>query len=186
MKKDLGALVNAASRKLSAKKKRKHVQSLEHLIAGSAPGSSSGPVVDLEGEEPSEELVHDSAKRQRVRTSSEDSITPIKVVPVHSEKGDFLQLPRVWSEPELCGPQSTLFLDDPELKIIQDLGPAGQSKAITDGVISTTKALKVAAALNNASLEGEVRVDALVRERYALTAKVAALEEDQRSKRSVA
>jgi hypothetical protein len=36
--KDLGALVNAASKKISAKKKRKNVQSLEHLIAGSAPG----------------------------------------------------------------------------------------------------------------------------------------------------
>jgi hypothetical protein len=48
------------------------------------------------------------------------------------------------------------------------------------------KAFEVAAALNNASLEGEVRVDALVRERDGLIAKVAALEEDQRSKRSVA
>jgi hypothetical protein len=130
--------------------------------------------------------VQDSAKRQRVRVSSEDPLTPIKAVPVSSERGDFLQLPKVWSEPELCGPQSILFLDDPELKIIQDLGPAGQSKAITDGVIATMKALEVVATLNNASLESEVRVDALVRERDVLTAKVAALEMDQRSKRSVA
>jgi hypothetical protein len=57
---------------------------------------------------------------------------------------------------------------------------------ITDGVIATMKTLEVTAALNNAPLEGEVRVDTLVRERDALTAKVAALEEDQRSKRSVA
>jgi hypothetical protein len=70
-----------------------------------------------------------------VRVSSEDPITLIKVVPIRSEKGDFLQLPKVWSEPELCGPQSTSFLDDPELKIIQDLGPAGRSKAITDGLL---------------------------------------------------
>jgi hypothetical protein len=77
-------------------------------------------------------------------------------------------------------------LDDPELKIIQDLGPAGRSKAITDGVIATMKALEVAAAMNNASLESEVRIDALVRERDALAAKVAALEEDQRRKRFVA
>jgi hypothetical protein len=41
--------------------------------------------------------------------------------------------------------QSTLFLDDPELKIIQDLGPPGRSKVITDGVIATMKALEVAA-----------------------------------------
>jgi hypothetical protein len=77
-------------------------------------------------------------------------------------------------------------LDDPELKIIQDLGPAGRRKAIIDGVIATMKALEFAAALNNASLDSEVRVDALVQERDALTAKLAALEEDQRSKRSVA
>jgi hypothetical protein len=77
-------------------------------------------------------------------------------------------------------------LDDPELKIIHDLGLAGRSKAITNGVIATMKALEVAAALNIASLEGEVRVDALVRERDALSTKVAAFEEDQRSKRSIA
>jgi hypothetical protein len=120
MKKDFGALVNAASKKISAKKKRKNVQSLEHLVAGSSPSSSSDPVVDLEGDEPSEELVQDPVKRQRVRMPSEDPITPVKAVPVRSEKGDFLQLPKVWSEPELCGPQSTLFLDDHELKIIRD------------------------------------------------------------------
>jgi hypothetical protein len=98
--KDLGALVNAASKKIASKKKQKNVQSLEHLIAGSAPGSSSGPVVDLEGDEPSEELVQDSAKKQRVRVPSEDPLTPIKVVPVRFKRGDFLQLP----EPELCSP----------------------------------------------------------------------------------
>jgi hypothetical protein len=102
--KDLGALVNAASKKISSKKKRKNIQSLENLIAGFGPGSTSGHVVDLEGDEPSDELAQDSAKRQRVRVSSKDPITPIKAVPVHSEKGDFLQLPKVWSKPELCGP----------------------------------------------------------------------------------
>jgi chromosome segregation ATPase len=76
-------------------------------------------------------------------------------------------------------------LDDLELKIIQDLGPAGRSKEITDGVIATMKALEVAAALNNASLESEVRADALAQEKDALTAKVTTLEEEARSKRSV-
>jgi hypothetical protein len=89
--------------------------------SGFWPGSTSGAVVDLEGKEPLEELVWDSTKRQRVRVPSEDPITPIKAVPVRSEKGDFLQLPKVWSELEQCGPQSTLFLDDSELRIIQDL-----------------------------------------------------------------
>jgi hypothetical protein len=178
--KDMGALVNSKSKKISAKKRRKNVQSLEHLIAGFGPGSTSGPVVDLEGEDPSEQLERESAKKQKMGTPSKEQTTSIRAVPVRSERGDFLQLPKAWSEPELCGPQSTLFLDDPELKIIQDLGPAGWSKAITDGVIATMKALEVAVALNNASLKGEIWVDALAQERDALTAKVAALEEEAR------
>jgi hypothetical protein len=87
--KDLGALVNAASKKISAKKRHKNVQSLEHLIAGSGPGSTSSPVVDLEGEDPSEELVQESVKWQKVGTPSEQPITPIRAVPVRSERGDF-------------------------------------------------------------------------------------------------
>jgi len=66
-------------------------------------------------------------------------------------------------------------LDDHELRIIQDLGPAGQSKAITNGVIATMKALEVIAALDNASLESEIRVNALAQERDALAAKVVIL-----------
>jgi len=100
--------------------------------------------------------------------------------------GDFLQLPKVWSELDQCGPHSTLFLDDPELRIIQDLGPAGWSKAITYGVIATMKALEVATALNNPSLESEIWVNALAQERDALAVKVADLEDEARSKRSVA
>ena len=65
-------------------------------------------------------------------------------------------------------------MDDPELRIIHDLGPAGRSKAITDGVIATVKALEVATALNNVSLENEIWVNALGQEKDALTAKVAA------------
>ena len=119
-------------------------------------------------------------------TPSKKPITLIWAVPVRSERGDFLQLPKVWSEPDQCGPHSTLFLDDPELRIIQDLGPAGRGKAITDGVIATMRALEVTAALNNASLESEIRANTLVQKRDSLTAKVAALEEEAKSKRSVA
>jgi hypothetical protein len=102
--KDLGALVNAAGKKISTKKKSKNVQSLEHLVAGSSPGSSSHPVVDLEGEDPPQVQVQEPAKKQKVGVPSDDSVTPIRAVPVRTEKGDFLQLPKVWSEPELCGP----------------------------------------------------------------------------------
>jgi len=95
-------------------------------------------------------------------------------------------LPKVWSEPDRCGPNATLYLDDPELRVIQDLGPAGRSKAIIEGVIATMKALEVATTLNIVSLDSEVRVNALGQERDALTAKVAALEEDARSQKFVA
>jgi hypothetical protein len=92
-----------------------------------------------------------------VETPSKEPATPIRVIPLRSESGDFLQLPKVWSEPDRCGPHSTLFLDNPELQVIHDLGPACQSKAITEGVIATMKALEVATVLNNASFESEIR-----------------------------
>ena len=122
-------------------------------------------------------------KRRRVETPSKDPVTPIKATPLRSESGDFLQLPKVWSKPDRCGPNATLFLDDPELRVIHDLGPAGRSKAITEGVIAIMKSLEVATTLNNASLENEIQVNALGQERNALTTKVAALKENARSKR---
>lgn len=66
-----------------------------------------------------------------METPSKEPTTPIRVVPLRSESRDFLQLPKVWSEPDRCVPQSTLFMDDPKLRAIHDLGPAGRSKAIT-------------------------------------------------------
>jgi len=93
--KNLGALVNEANKKVTAKKRRKNVQSLEHLITGSGLGSTSSHVVDLEGDGPPEEPVQDPAKRKKVGTPSKEPITPIQAVPVRSERGDFLQLPKV-------------------------------------------------------------------------------------------
>ena len=103
-----------------------------------------------------------------METPSKELVTPIRVVLFRSESEDFLQLPKVWSEPDRCGPHSTFFLDDPELRAIHDLGPAVRSKAITEGVIATIKALEVATVLNNASREGEIRANALSKERDAL------------------
>ena len=120
-----------------------------------------------------------------METPSNEPVTPIKATPLRSESGDFLQLPKVWYEPDRCGSNATLFLDHPKLRVIHDLGPAGRNKAITEGVVATMKALEVATALTNASLKSEIRVNALGQERDALTAKVAALEEEARSKRSI-
>ena len=97
-----------------------------------------------------------------------------------------VRIPKVWIEPYQCGLHSTFFLDDSELRTIQDLGPTSRSKSITDGVIATMKALKVVAALNNASLESEIQINALAQERDALAAKVADLDDEARSKRLVA
>lgn len=128
----LHALVNEANKKVAAKKQRKNFQSLYHLIAGFGIGLTSGPMANLEGDGRPDELVQESVKRRKVETPSKEPTTPIRVVPLRSESGDFLQLPRVWSEPDRCGPHSTLFLDDPELWVIHDLGPAGPSKEIIE------------------------------------------------------
>jgi len=81
----------------------------------------------------------------------------------------------VWFEPDRCSSHSTLFLDYPKLKVIHDLGPVGRIKAITKGFIDAMKALAVATALNNASMEGEVQADVLMKERDALSSKVSQL-----------
>jgi len=161
--KNLQALVNEANKKVAAKKQRKVVPSVDQLMAGSGPSSTSSPVVDLEEGGRSDERAQEPVKRRRVETPLKEPATPIKVTPLRSENGDFLQLPKVWSEPDRCGPNATLFLDDPELRVIHDLGPTGRRKAITEGVIATMKALEVATVLNNASLENEIWVNALGR-----------------------
>jgi len=68
--KDLQALVNEANKKVPAKKRRKNVRSVDHLKAGSDPGSTSGPVVDLEGDDRFEEKVQEPGKRRKVETHS--------------------------------------------------------------------------------------------------------------------
>ena len=130
-------------------------------MAGFGLGSTSSLVVDLEEGCRSHERVQEPVKRRKVETPSKEPVTPIKITLLRSESGDFLQLLKVWSEPDRCGPNATIFLDDPELRVIHDLGPAGRIKAITKGVIATMKALEVATTLNNTSLESEIRVNAL-------------------------
>lgn len=71
------------------------------------------------------------------------------------------------------------------MRIIEDLRPAERIKAITNGVIATIKALEVATTLNNASLESEIRANALAQEKDDLITKVVALEGEVRSNRSV-
>ena len=86
--KNVQALVAEANKKVAAKKRRKVVHSVDQLIAGSGPGSTSNLVVDLEEEgRPSERTPE--PKRQRVETLTKERVTPIKVTPFRSESGDF-------------------------------------------------------------------------------------------------
>ena len=145
--------MNEMSKKVAAKNRCKNVQFVSHLLVGSGSGSTSSPVVDLEGEDGSKERMQEPAKRRKIEASSKGPVTPIRVVALRCEGGDLLQLPRVWPELDRCSSHLTLFLDDLELKVIHDLVPAGQSKAITEGVNAAMKALEVATTLNNASKE---------------------------------
>jgi len=100
--KNLQALVNEANKKVVAKKRQKVVPSVDHLMASSGPGSTSSPVVDLEERGRSKERAQESVKRRRVETPSKEPVTPIKATYLRSESGDFLQLSKVWSEPDRC------------------------------------------------------------------------------------
>ena len=79
-------------------------------------------MVDLDEGDRSEERAQESVKRQRVETPSKEPVMPIKATSLRSESGDFLQLPKLWSEPDRCGLNATLFLDDPKLRVIHDCG----------------------------------------------------------------
>jgi len=60
-----------------------------------------------------------------------------------SSVGDGLfQLPQVWSESGSFGSQASLYLSDPKMKVIRDLGVAGQTRAVIEGVISGMKAFE--------------------------------------------
>lgn len=83
----------------------------------------------------------------------------------------------MWSDPDRYGPHLTLCLSDPELKVTQDLGTAGRSRAMTEGIIDAMKALEIAVVVNNTSIEGEVKADVLGKERDTLAAKMTKLEE---------
>jgi len=97
-----------------------------------------------------------SDKGKRVQTAP--SSTPIS-------EGKLIELPNVWLKPDKFGPQSTLILGDRELKMITDLGVAGKSEAMTEGIIGAMKALEIVVVLNNSSTEGMICADAMAKER---------------------
>lgn len=89
------------------------------------------------------------------------------------------QLPSVWYEPDRYDPQSFLFISDyPKLKVIHDLGVVGTSRAMTEGIISEMKALKIEVALNNSFTEDVVRSDVVVKEHDNVVVMVAKQEAD--------
>jgi len=62
----------------------------------------------------------------------------------------------VWSESRSLGSQASLFLSDPKLKGIRDLGVVGRTRAMTEEVISAMKALEIVVYMNNSSTEEAV------------------------------
>ncbi|RHN60179.1 hypothetical protein MtrunA17_Chr4g0022711 [Medicago truncatula] len=84
-------------------------------------------------------------------------VVPSKGVPPTGES--LFQLPKVWSQSDRFGSQSSLYLGDSELKGIRDLGPAGRSREVTEGVVGAMRALEVVVFLNNSSMEEVVRSD---------------------------
>jgi len=174
---DFRELVNKTSKKLAGRGNKKDVHSVSNLIAGATGGTPSTPVVDLSGEEHVGGGAMESSKRKRMETSDKGVSSPVCVVLLRF-KGDLFPLPNVWSEPDRYGPATTFYLSDLELKVIQDLGTAGWSRAMTEGIIAALKALKIAVVVNNSSTEGEVMTEVLGKERDILLAKVSKMEED--------
>jgi len=86
------------------------------------------------------------------------------------------QLPKLWSESSRFGSQASLYLSDPDLRAIRDLGVVGRSRAVTDGVVSAMRALEVVVYMNNSSMEEAVRSDALTRERGEMAKKMTDME----------
>jgi len=98
-------------------------------------------------------------------------------VPLPADNELFRQ-PNVWSEPDRYGLQSSLFLSDPELKVIQDLGVTGRNRVMTEEIICAVKALEIVVVLNSSSAEGVVHSNVAAKERDNVVAKAKKLENE--------
>lgn len=89
-------------------------------------------------DEPAEEE-HVPLKRKRIFAL--DKVKQVQTWAVVPSKGalptgeGLFQLPKVWSQSDRFGSQSSLYLGDSELKAIRYLRPAGRSRAVTEGVL---------------------------------------------------
>jgi len=110
---------------------------------------------------------------KRKRLASSDKGKEVQTAPSRTPIGDgeLIELPNVCSKPDMFGPQSTLFLSDRELKVIDDLGVAGRSQAMTEGIIGAMRALEIVVVLNYSSTEAMIHADALAKERDEAMAK---------------
>jgi len=141
--------------------------------------------------------VHDEPEEQEIplkrkRISSADKGKQVQThlaVPSRGAPsgGDgMFQLLRVWSESESFGSQASLFLSDPELKAIHDLGVASRTRAVMEGVMSAMKALEIVVNMNNSSTEEVVRSHALAREKEVMSKRIADLEAELDASKKVA
>jgi len=79
-----------------------------------------------------------------------------------------------------------MYLSDSELKVIRDLGVAGRTRTVTQGVIDATKALEIAVYMNNFSTEEAVRSDALTQQKEEMAKRMAELEAELAAAKKVA
>jgi len=70
--------------------------------------------------------------------------------------------------------------------VIRDLGVAGRTRAVTEGVISAMKSLEVVVYMNNSSTEEVVRFDALARENEVMAKWIGELEAELAASKRVA
>jgi hypothetical protein len=82
---------------------------------------------------------------KRRRTAALDKGKQVQVQDVAPSRGippadeGLFQLPKVWSQSDRFSPQASLYLGDSELKAIRDLGTAGRTRAVTEGVVGAMR-----------------------------------------------
>lgn len=93
-------------------------------------------------------------------------------VVIETSDGAMLNLPAIWTGPNMFGPHTTLALTAGESQVVDDLGAVGQSCAMTEGIIGLLKAIEVAISLNNQESEYRAHANGLRADKEMLEAKV--------------
>lgn len=72
------------------------------------------------------------------------------------------------------------------MKVIQGLGVAGWTQAMTEGIINAVRALEVVVVVNNSSTKGALHFDALVREKEEMARRMTKMEAELAATKKIA